>query len=204
MEVIFASQNKGKIKEVKKIFEDSSIKIISLDELGFSKDIEETGKTFEENAFIKAKELYEEFKKPVIADDSGLMVEQLNGEPGVYSARYAGENCNYDDNNLKLLKELANYSKPHRAKFVCCAVYFDSLKQISEFGFLEGEIIDEARGKNGFGYDPIFVPNNLNDNKTLAELTLEEKTKISHRKKAFEKLKIHLMKELIESNQISS
>lgn len=196
MEIIFASQNKGKIKEVRKIFEDSIVNIISLDELRYSKDIEETGATFEENALIKAKEIFNQFKKPVIADDSGLMVDQLNGEPGVYSARYAGENCSYEDNNQKLLRELAKYNEPHIAKFVCCAVYFDGIKEIIEYGFLEGKIIHNARGHNGFGYDPIFVSNETKENKTLAELTLEEKTKISHRKKAFEKLKLHLIQEM--------
>src|SRR5512138_2398728 len=128
MEIIFASGNKGKVKEVKAIFGNSKFKIISLEELEDVPEIIEDGNTFEENARIKAEVIFAKFNKPTIADDSGLAVEQLNGEPGVYSARYAGEGCTYDDNNRKLLKELSEYSEPHNAKFICCAVYYDGKK----------------------------------------------------------------------------
>ena len=151
----------GKLKEVRSIFSDTNLEIISLKEIGFNEDIEETGSTFEENAFIKADTIFKKYNLPVIADDSGLMVDQLNGEPGVYSARYAGENATYRDNNLKLISELENFPKPHFAKFVCCAVYVDRNKRESVFGELPGEIIKEFRGTNGFGFDPIFKPNRL-------------------------------------------
>jgi XTP/dITP diphosphohydrolase len=190
--LIFASGNKGKIKEVKEIFTDTEYEIHSLYDFGEPPEIEETGTTFEENSFIKAKAVYERFKKPVIADDSGLSVDQLNGTPGVYSARYAGENCTYDDNNNKLIKELSNYPKPHRAKFICCAVYFDGNNDITAFGELPGVIIDEFRGEHGFGYDPIFVPDGYD--KTLAQMPLEEKNGISHRSRAFNNLKDKLKK----------
>jgi XTP/dITP diphosphohydrolase len=184
--VIFATNNLGKLKEVKSIFSDTNFEIISLKEIGFNKDIEETGSTFEENAFIKADTIFEKYNLPVIADDSGLMVDQLKGEPGVYSARYAGENATYQDNNLKLISELENFPKPHYAKFVCSAVYVDRSKRKSVLGELTGEIIKEFRGTNGFGFDPIFKPNGYD--LTLAEMALEEKNKISHRAKAFNKL----------------
>lgn len=194
-ELIFATGNKGKLAEVQKIFMNSPYKIISLFDLGDVPDIEETGKTFEENAFIKAETIYNIYKKPVIADDSGLSVEQLNGEPGVYSARYAGENCTFDDNNRKLIKLLQNLVAPHKAKFVCSAIYYDGENKISAVGELHGEIIYEFRGTNGFGYDPIFLPNGFD--RTLAELTMDEKNGISHRAEAFNKLK-----ELIDVNQL--
>lgn len=185
--LIFATGNKGKLNEVKKIFRYSNFEIISLYELGDVPDIIEDGDTYEKNAIIKAKTIYELYKQPVIADDSGLSVEQLNGEPGVYSARYAGENCTYEDNNKKLLKELSKFKEPHNAKFVCFAVYYDGKEIISAVGELYGQIVKKRKGANGFGYDPIFVPNSYD--KTLAELSSEEKNSISHRAIAFNKLK---------------
>ena len=170
--LIFASGNKGKIKEVKALFEGSEYEVVSLYDLGNPVDIEETGKTFYENSLIKAKAIYDIYKLPVIADDSGLEVEQLNGEPGVYSARYAFEGCTYEDNNNKLLSELKALSEPHRGAFVCCAVYYDGVKDISEIGKLPGRIVMERNGDKGFGYDPIFVPDGFTV--TLAQLELEE------------------------------
>jgi len=189
-ELIFATGNKGKLAEVQKIFENTNFKIISLYDLGDVPEIEETGSTFAENALIKAEAIFNIHKMPVIADDSGLAVEQLNGDPGIYSARYAGENCTYDDNNKKLIKVLREYDTPHKAKFVCSAIYFDGANKITAVGELPGEIISEYRGTNGFGYDPIFLPDGFD--KTLAELTTEEKNKISHRAKAFNKLRTQI------------
>ena len=186
MDLIFATNNKGKLKEVRNIFGNTKFNIMSLADIGFSEDIEETGLTFEENAFIKADTIFQKYSVPVIADDSGLMVDQLNGEPGVYSARYAGENVTYTDNNNKILKNLENFSQPHLAKFLCCAVFVNANKRISVFGELVGEILKEFRGENGFGYDPIFKPTGFDN--TLAEMKLELKNKISHRAIAFQKL----------------
>lgn len=194
MEIIFASGNKGKVKEVKAIFGNSKFKIISLEELEDVPEIIENGVTFEENARIKAEVIFAKYNKPTIADDSGLAVEQLNGEPGVYSARYAGEGCTYDDNNRKILKELSDYSEPHNAKFICCAVYYDGEKYLSETGEVNGRIVKELKGTNGFGYDPIFLPEGFD--RTLAELSLEEKNKLSHRSKAFSKLKNQILDEV--------
>jgi len=185
--LIFATGNKGKLKEVKKIFNSTDYEIISLYDLGDVPEIIEDGDTYEANALIKAKAIYDIHKLPVIADDSGLSVEQLNGEPGVYSARYAGENCTFDDNNQKLVKELAKFDKPHNAKFVCSAVHYDGANITRAFGELHGQIVSEFRGDHGFGYDPIFVPDC--SNRTLAEYSSEEKNKISHRAIAFNALK---------------
>ncbi|MGE5499389.1 MAG: non-canonical purine NTP pyrophosphatase, partial [Syntrophothermus sp.] len=129
----------------------------------------------------------------VIADDSGLEVEQLNGEPGVYSARYAGEGCTYDDNNIKLLKELEPMPEPHTAKFVSCAVYYDGENYFCETGEIKGRIVRKKKGDKGFGYDPVFMPDGFN--KTLAELELTEKNNISHRAGSFNKLRNKLIKE---------
>ena len=185
--IIFASQNKGKVEEVRHILNDLDIQIVSLSDIDGSIDIEETGTTFEENAFIKAKYVYDKFNIPTIADDSGLVVEQLNGEPGVYSARYAGEDCDDHANNEKLLAELKNHPEPHRAKFVCTAIYYDGKEKINAMGEIHGKIIDEERGNNGFGYDPLFIPNGYSV--TTAELEPDVKNRISHRFNAFNELK---------------
>jgi XTP/dITP diphosphohydrolase len=185
--VIFASRNKGKIKEVIEILNDANIKLYSLLGMDDTFKIIESGTTFEENAKIKALEVYNAFRIPAIGDDSGLSVEQLNGKPGVYSARYAGENATDDENNEKLLMELQNFPEPHFAKFICSAVYYDGKNFLSAYGELRGRIINSPHGENGFGYDPLFLPDGYS--KTTAEIILEEKNKISHRSIAFEKLK---------------
>lgn len=185
--IIFASGNNGKTKEVKDLFANTSFEIISLLDFPDYPDVIEDENTFEGNARKKAVEIYEKYKVPVISDDSGLCVDQLNGAPGVYSARYAGEGCTYEDNNRKLLKELESYPAPHQAKFVCCAVFYDGRNYLCSFGELPGDIINELRGEKGFGYDPVFRIEN--SDKTLAELDLDQKNKISHRARAFNKLK---------------
>lgn len=187
MKILFATGNKGKAKEVKDLFAGSGIEIYSLSDIGEYADIEENGDTFEANAKIKADFIYEKYKTPVIADDSGLICEQLDGRPGVYSARYAGENCTYADNNRKIIEELKSFPEPHPASFVCCAVFYDGMQYMVNKGEFNGKIIDEERGTNGFGYDPVFVPHEMNN--TLAELSLQEKNKMSHRAKAFMGLK---------------
>jgi len=185
--VLFATGNDGKAKEVKNIFSDTKFEVKSLKDIGDYSDIIEDGSTLEENALIKARFIYDKYKVPVIADDTGLEVDQLDGAPGIYSARYAGENCSYDDNNNKLIEELSDKEEPHKAKFVCCAVYYDGQKNIVVEGDFPGSIINEKKGEHGFGYDPIFVPDG--EEITLAEMSLEQKNKISHRAKAFINLK---------------
>ncbi len=187
MKLIFATQNIGKAKEVKAIFANTSIEIVSLYDLGNNIDIEEHGSTFSENAFIKAKTVYDIYREPVLADDSGLSIDQLDGRPGVYSARYAAENCTYEDNNLKVINELKELPEPHKAKFISCAVFYDGKNKIETFGELHGRMIMEQRGKNGFGYDPIFIPDGYE--KTISEFEFEEKNRISHRAMSFNLLK---------------
>ncbi len=188
--LIFATKNRGKLKEVRNIFSGSGFEITSLLDLNSKFDIEESEKTFEGNAKKKAREVFAEYKIPVIADDSGIEVEQLNGIPGVYSARYAGENATDEENNQKLIKELKKFPEPHPAKYVCCAVYFNEENYLIEYGEIKGKIIFEGRGTNGFGYDPLFVPDGYN--KTMAELSPEVKNSISHRGQAFFKLKMKI------------
>jgi XTP/dITP diphosphohydrolase len=188
--LIFASQNSGKIREVKSTLFDSKLEIISLIDLNDFEDILEDGITFEENARKKALHVYNKYKVPVIADDSGLSVEQLNGRPGVYSARYSGENATSEQNNLKLIKELWNKPAPHYASFICFAVYYDGMEFISADGEVKGAITLVPKGNSGFGYDPLFIPQYYE--RTMAELNSEEKNKISHRSIAFTELKIKL------------
>ena len=185
--IIFATKNRGKAKEVKHIFQSLDVEIISLNDIDESIEIEETGVTFEENALLKARIVFDKFKLPTIADDSGLVVEQLNGAPGIYSSRYAGDDGNDIANNRKLLTELKKYPHPHKAKFVCSAVYYDEKNSHTSEGEIRGKIIEDERGTNGFGYDPLFVPENYEN--TLAEFESEIKNKISHRYQAFIKLK---------------
>ena len=191
--IIFASQNKGKVKEVVQILNGLNIEIISLADMNEQIEIIEDGDSFEANALIKAKQVYNKFKLPTIADDSGLVVEQLYGAPGIYSARYAGEEGNDEANNNKLLDELKNYPEPHIAKFVCAAVYYDGEEVHTAIGEFNGRIIDEEHGTHGFGYDPLFVPDGYSI--TSAEMKLALKNSISHRFNAFNELKKYLINE---------
>jgi XTP/dITP diphosphohydrolase len=190
--MIFATGNVGKLKEVKKLFAEFNVEILSLKDLENPPEIIENGKTFEENSLIKARTVFADYGVPVFADDSGLVVEQLGGAPGVYSARYAGEKATYAENNKKLLEELKHFPEPHQAKFVCVASYVDGEREFTVRGELPGKIVHEFRGENGFGYDPIFIPKGYD--RTLAELSLEEKNKISHRGQAMAKLKNELLR----------
>ncbi|HHW31676.1 MAG TPA: XTP/dITP diphosphatase [Clostridiaceae bacterium] len=181
---IVASKNKGKLIEIQKLLEGLPYKVISMEEAGFSGDIEETGKTFEENAFIKARAVFNVTGGMVMADDSGLEVDYLNGLPGIYSSRYAGEGASDQDRNEKLLRELRDVPFEKRtARFVCAiALILPDGKHISINGSCEGYIGFEPVGDNGFGYDPLFfIPEY---NATMAQLSLHEKNKISHRGKA--------------------
>jgi XTP/dITP diphosphohydrolase len=185
--IIFASKNEGKVREVRKILNDLNVQILSLSDVDYTISIEETGNTFEENAKLKADVIFKEYKLPVISDDSGLSVAQLDNEPGVYSARYAGLGATDEQNNLKLLKNLEKYPQPYKAKFICAAVFYFGTDFFTAIGEVKGEIIKTPRGTNGFGYDPLFVPKGFNQ--TMAELDSEIKNRISHRFKAFDQLK---------------
>jgi XTP/dITP diphosphohydrolase len=187
LKIIFASRNKGKIKEVKDILSGTDLDIISLLDLNDHENITEDGITFEENAIKKAAHVFNKYKIPVIADDSGLVVDQLNGRPGVFSARFSGINVTDEQNNMKLIDELKQLPEPHHAKYICSAVFYNGGKYLTAEGEIRGIITLNAKGVNGFGYDPLFIPENYSV--TMAELDLNEKNKISHRAKAFNKLK---------------
>ena len=191
-EIIFASKNDGKVKEVRHILDGINAKILSLNDFGFKDKIPETADTFEGNAKIKAKMIYDKFKLPTIADDSGIVAIQLGNEPGVISARYAGINATDEENNQKLLQRLRFFPEPHKGKFICAAVYYFGADFIVAMEEIVGRIIKEPRGTNGFGYDPLFLPDGYD--KTTAELPSEIKNKISHRYKAFNQLKKYLTK----------
>jgi XTP/dITP diphosphohydrolase len=190
LRIIFASKNNGKIREVKDILSGTSLEILSLLDLNNNENIIEDGKTFEENAIIKASHVFNKYKIPVIADDSGLVVDQLHGGPGVFSARYSGPNATDVQNNMKLINELKYLPEPHFAKYICSAVFYNGEKYLIAEGEEGGIITLNAKGVNGFGYDPFFIPNNYSV--TMAELDPKEKNKISHRAKAFNKLKEQL------------
>lgn len=188
-EVVLASSNPHKIEEIYDILKTLEYKILSMKEVGLGDmDIVEDGDTFEANSLIKAKAVYEATKMPAIGDDSGLMVDYLNGAPGVYSARYSGEDKNYDANNEKLLRELAGVPMDKRsAKFVTViTLMFSPEDIIVARGEVHGFIGEALKGSNGFGYDPLFIV--PEKGKTFAELSSEEKNSISHRANALVKL----------------
>ena len=184
MELIFATHNQNKVKEISAILP-SIIKLKSLNDLNFTDQIPETSKTLKGNALIKARTIFNEFQRDCFADDTGLEVEALNGAPGVYSARYAGNRKRDEDNIYKLLKELRNHDNT-KAQFRTVIALIYNHKEFIFEGIIKGKIIKEIKGGNGFGYDPIFQPEN--HLLSFAELSTEKKNKISHRAIAFRKL----------------
>lgn len=181
-EIVLATGNVGKLREFRAMLQ--GYNVIAPKDLGFDFDVEETGETFYENALIKARALFELCGKPAIADDSGLCVEALGGAPGVYSARYSGGNDN--DNIIKLLGELDGTAN-RRAYFESCIVFYDGQNTVRADGRTYGYICDSPRGEHGFGYDPVFMSDDLG--KTFAEATDEEKNAVSHRARALAELK---------------
>ena len=184
--IILASNNKDKVKEVKEILK--GYNVISLKDAGINLDVEENGTTFEENALIKARAVCKLTGQLTMADDSGLEIDYLNKEPGVYSARYMGHDTSYDIKNAKILEMLEDVPEEKRtARFVCSiAVAFPDRDTVVVRDTIEGIIGYESAGENGFGYDPIFYVPELK--KTTAQLSMEEKNKISHRGKALVKM----------------
>ena len=181
--IVLASGNKGKIKEISEMLPQYTVK--GYKEFGLDFEIEETGETYYENAFIKAKTISEKLNLPALADDSGLSVEVLGGAPGVYSARYAGDGDD-EHNNDKLLSVLDG-EKNRKAKFICCMVYYvDKNTHFTVTGETEGEILYKREGKNGFGYDPIFFSYDLN--KSMGIASDEEKNSVSHRSRALKEI----------------
>lgn len=184
MKIIFASNNKNKVEEVQKQLPDS-IQIVTLEEIGHLEDIDEYGKTIEENAIIKADFISEKYQLPCFADDTGLEIEALNGAPGVYSARFAGEEKNAEKNMNLVLEKLDGISNRSAQFKTVIALNINNKQHLFE-GIVKGQITTEKIGDNGFGYDPIFQPENFE--KTFSEMTLEEKNRLSHRGLAVEKL----------------
>lgn len=187
--IIFATGNAGKMKEIREIMGDMGVEILSMKEAGIKADIDENGTTFVENAIIKATEIAKQTKDIVLADDSGLEIDFLNKEPGVYSARYLGEDTSYDIKNQALLDRLKGVPKEKRtARFVCAiAAALPDGEVLTTEATIEGYIGDAPAGENGFGYDPIFYVEEYGC--STAELTDAQKNEISHRGKALREMK---------------
>ncbi len=188
--IVFASRNEGKIKEVKSILK--GYEILSLKDVGFNDEIEETGATFAENSYIKAKAVFDFCRLPSLADDSGLCVKALNGAPGVYSARYAGEPSSDERNKKLLLENMKDVTERDAAFFTAITFIDENGKVFQTSGKTEGYVLYEETGSNGFGYDSLFFSNDLKKSFGLA--TEEEKDAVSHRARALKKLS-----EIIES-----
>lgn len=189
-ELVIATNNQHKVEEIRRAL-GNKIKLISLKDLGCREEIPEDGTTLKENAYQKAKYIWDKYKKNCFADDTGLMVEALGGAPGVYSARYAGEHCSFDD-NIDLLLENMEGKTNRNAYFATVICLIQDGEPVYFEGKCEGCILTERYGRGGFGYDPIFMPKGYGE--SFAEISMEEKNKISHRGKATEKLIKHLLK----------
>lgn len=197
--VLFATGNEGKMREIRSILADTGAEVLSMKEAGISVDIVEDGATFEENALIKARAVAAALTKAdcvVLADDSGLVIDALGGEPGIYSARYMGEDTSYEEKNTNLVGRLEGVPDEKRsARFVCAiAAVMPDGREFQVQAAIEGRIGYEQKGEGGFGYDPIFYVPEFG--KTTAEMTAEEKNRVSHRGKALEQ-----MKEVLRKNE---
>jgi XTP/dITP diphosphohydrolase len=194
-EIIIATKNQGKVKEFESLLGPMGFSVQSLLDYPDALDVEETGATFEENAILKAEAIAKAFNRETIADDSGLMIDYLGGKPGIFSARYAGPEKSDEANMEKVLEELSEVEavEERSARFVCAlALSVPGQKAKTVVGTCEGVIAKEPEGENGFGYDPVFIVSGLD--KTMAQLSKEEKNKISHRANALKKL-IDIIKE---------
>lgn len=192
--IVFATSNEGKMREIREILRSLGAEILSIKEAGVHVDIVEDGETFEANAVIKARAVWEKTGGIVLADDSGLEIDYLNGEPGVYSARYMGEDTSYEIKNWNLIHRLKGVPEEKRtARFACViAAVLPDGRVLTTRGTMEGHIAHEPAGEGGFGYDPILMLPEYG--KTSAEITMEEKNAISHRGKA-----LRAMRELLEA-----
>ena len=199
--IVLATHNRDKREELQEALSEFTVKILSLNDFPFIGEIEEVGQTLLENSMIKAKTVHNLTQLPVVADDTGLEVEALNGAPGIYSARYAGEDVTYEDNVNKLLAEMENIPLENRkAQFRTVISFVDKDRELWTEGTIKGIIGETAKGKNGFGYDPVFFVPELE--KTFSELSIGEKNKISHRGLAMKKFRI-LLREYISDQSIT-
>jgi XTP/dITP diphosphohydrolase len=190
MAIVFATNNQHKLIEIREAI-GSRYQIISLQDIGIFEEIPENQETLEGNSIQKAKYIYEKYRFVCFADDTGLEVEALNGRPGVFSARYAGDGCTFDENINKLLEEM-NGIKNRKARFRAVIALIESDTKISTFeGIINGNISEERKGNKGFGYDPVFIPDGFSQ--SFSEMPLNEKNKISHRGRALEKLLKYLI-----------
>tara|TARA_Y100000994_G_scaffold98184_1_gene81194 strand:+ start:3843 stop:4457 length:615 start_codon:yes stop_codon:yes gene_type:complete len=199
VKIVIATHNKDKFKELYVGLSTFNIELLSLYDFPEIGEIIEDGKTLKDNALIKARTVHKITSLPTISDDTGLAVDALNGEPGVYSARYAGENCTYLDNVNKMLLEMKDIPENKRsATFSTVMAYVDDKRELTVKGVVEGIITDKIKGIGGFGYDSIFYV--CNKGKTFSEMSIEEKNLISHRSKAIEALKAQLAPYLTNLN----
>ena len=199
MKIVIATHNKNKFKELHLGLSSLNIELLSLDDFPEIGEIIEDGATLKDNALIKARTVHKITSFPTISDDTGLAVDALNGEPGVYSARYAGENCTYLDNVNKMLSEMKNIQQNKRtATFTTVMAYVDDKMELTAKGVVKGIITDKIKGIGGFGYDSIFYVHNKG--KTFSEMNIEEKNLVSHRSKAIEALKVKLATYLTNLN----
>lgn len=187
--LLFATGNSKKLEEIRDILQTFHFKVKGLADVGIHTDIPETGDTLEENAFLKASFLYKQTGMPTLAEDTGLEVNAINGAPGVYTARYAGPECDPDKNMTKLLSALENHTD-RTARFRTVIVLFDGTQSLYFEGIINGKIATQKCGKAGFGYDPVFIPEGYEQ--TFAELPKELKNNISHRALALKKLTTYL------------
>ena len=200
MEIVLATHNLDKCKELQKLFNNTNIKVYTLQDFPEIGDIIEDGDTLKENAFIKSRTVYNLTKIPTVSDDTGLFVDVLNGEPGIFAARYAGEGCSYSDNVNKLLIEMKNIDISLRtATFKTVVTYVSKELELVAEGSVKGIITKKPKGNKGFGYDPIFYVSELQ--KTFAEMDINEKQKISHRSRAIDNLQKLFRKHKLLSNK---
>ena len=193
LELILASNNAGKLREMRQLFADLDVKILSQREAGCDFEVEETGGSFEENAFLKASAVTRATGLPAVADDSGLMVDALDGAPGIYSARFSGSHDDSDETRCRYLLQKLEGVSDRRAKFVCCVCCtFPNGDILRARGECPGEILTQPRGDGGFGYDPIFQPDGFNY--SMAELGTVVKNQLGHRGRAVRKFREELEK----------